>query len=111
MFYFLFLFSYIYSTNAQNLCFQVKENYKIENETTLTIKGKGGMCKCFGNEFDEIKSTIEIIKFDDYTTSIGQRCFEQFTKIKSIEFSQNITTIESYAFYQSHIQKHSKSQA
>ena len=48
--------------------------------------------------------TIEIIKFDNSITSIGQRCFEQFIKVKTIEFSRSITTIQSYVFYQSNIQ-------
>ena len=38
------------NTNENDECFNIKENYVLNQKTTLQIKGNGRMCDCNSNE-------------------------------------------------------------
>ena len=101
----LFITICIYLINATSIqndenCFNVKEKSNQEG-TVLTINGEGKMCNCKGNDLQQYQSSIETITFGDSITSIGERCFEEFTQLSQINFGKGITEINEFAFSRS----------
>ena len=86
----------------ENECFNVND-FARKEESSLIINSQGRMCDCNGDELKEYRNSITSIIFGENVTSIGQRCFEKFSKLIEIQFNEKITEIKDYAFYQSNI--------
>ena len=105
MFNFIFIiFVRLFSaTSAESNCFKlINDNISLIGNI-LTIKGNGTMCDCHFDELEHYRKTVQKIHFEQSVTTIGKKCFEQFTSLTSIEFGKGITQIKEGAFYDTKI--------
>ena len=87
MFNFIFiLFINLFSaTFAESKCFKLTDDNISLSGNNLTIKGNGTMCDCHFDELEHYRKTVQTIHFEQSVTTIGKKCFEQFTSLTSIE--------------------------
>ena len=110
LFFFVFIFiSFSTAADVQNKCFKLYD-YITKNEKQLTITVPGKMCDCQNDEkhnkfVTDNQKEIETLIFTDSVTSIGNKCFSQFSSVKQITFSGPVETIGKFSFYGTNIEE------
>ena len=79
-----------------------KLSWTFEDETgTLTISGTGDMSDCSGSDssWSQFAEQVEHIEIQEGVSSININAFREYSNLRTVNITSNLTSIETYAFY------------